>query len=191
MPKGTGARKRGQKGVDAIFTPEKARRSSGVIIGLAAVTLGALSWTTVILAYTYPRIFGEFAVSLFGFLILSSLGIILVISGTGMSVVYSLDRLARNVQKNSSRVEAEGIDKGVFATKNLRYGFIAFLQSSVVLILYSGLAAEFQSNLSMQLWLRSIFPPSQFLLSNEAIFATAAYLGFLTVQFLPGQAFAK
>lgn len=144
-----------------------------------------------ILASTDPRIFGGFAVSLYAFLVLSSLGIVLVIPGAGLCLTFSFRGLTRNFGKSPLTVPTERIDGGLFAGKNLRYGFIAFLQSSIVLTLYSGLTAEYESNSSMQLWLRSIFPPSQVLLSNEAIFITAGLLGLLIVQFLPGQAFAE
>lgn len=143
-----------------------------------------------ILDSRFPRIFVAFAISSYAFMVLSSIGIILVISGAGMCLAFSSWNATRNIGKASPSVRAEKSKKGLFATKSLMYGFVAFLQSCIAITLYSGLAGEYQSNSSMQLWLSSIFPPSQILMSNEALFATASLLGLLTVQFLPGQAFA-
>src|SRR5437879_13850897 len=72
-----------------------------------------------------------------------------------------------------------------------RIGAIAFVQSVALVALYSGFVQEFESNATMQGWIRSNFPVGQSLLSWEGVLILSVSLGLLLVQFLPGRVLSE
>jgi len=200
-------KKLGRKGVDAIFTPDREQRDARLLIGLAGIAVGIALWTTVALDSSYPNLFGASEIGSYASMTYASIGLVFVISGAGIwKTYYVLRSPHRNdppldTEKRTSndailsmRGSLQGYGEpraGILSSKNLNLGLIAFIQSCVMLSLYSGLADEYHSNLSMRLWVSSIFPYGGLVLSWEAVLATAALLGLIVVQFLPGKALAE
>jgi hypothetical protein len=203
------ARKRlGRKGVDAIFTPDRQQRDARFLVGLAGIVAGIAIWTIVIMDSIYPKLFGTSEIGPYLSMVLSSLGIMLAISGAGICISYSIFRpvyersrmpdtldpsRGRSVlsDRASSLEGYGGQPVGILSSKNTRFGLMAFVQSCLVLALYSGLVDEYQSNVSMRQWVSSVFPYGQLVLSWEAVLVASALLGIVVVQFLPGRALSK
>jgi hypothetical protein len=198
----------GRRGVNAIFTPDGENRDARLVVGLSGIVVGIILWITVALDSGYPNLFGASEIGSYVSMVFASLGIVFVISGAGICQGYYALRPAH---RNDSALDAEDpssnhavlsiresslqgygeLRAGILSSKNLRLGLITFIQSCVMLSLYSGLADEYHSNLSMRLWVSSVFPYGGLVLSWEAVLATAALLGFIVVQFLPGKALAE
>jgi hypothetical protein len=197
----------GRKGVDAIFTPDREQRDARLLIGLAGIVVGITLWTTVALDSSYPNVFGASEISSYASITYASIGIVFVISGAGICKTYyalrsphrtdpalDTEKLTSNHAILSVRESLQDYGEpraGVLASTNLKFGLIAFIQSCIMLSLYSGLADEYHSNLSMRLWVSSIFSYGGLVLGWEAVLATAALLGLIVVQFLPGKALAE
>ena len=179
----------GKKGVDAIFTPPRQRRNDRFRVGLVAILACIALCTGVILGTRYAKPFGAFTTNSYSSLVLLSLGVIFVISGTGISITYYSTQTLENPV--DSRKAYSTPDLGARPSTNLKYGLIAFVQSSIAIALYSGAADEFNSNPSMQEWIRATFPFGQLLLQRECVLIVAALMGLSIVQFLPGQALAE
>jgi hypothetical protein len=198
----------GRKGVDAIFTPDRQQRDARFLVGLAGIVGGIVLWTTVILDSIYPKLFGTSEIGPYLSMVLSSLGIMLVMSGAGICVRYSIfrpvyersrvpDTLDPSTDRSvlspvGSSLEGYGEPPvGILSSKNIRFGLIAFVQSCLVLALYSGLVDEYQSNVSMRHWVSSVFSYGQLVLSWEAVLVASTLLGIVVVQFLPGGALSE
>jgi hypothetical protein len=194
--------------VDAIFTPAREQRDARFVVGLMGIVAGIALWTTVILYSLYPTLFGASEISFYLSMVLSTLGLTLVISGAGICLTYSIFRpvyegsviadtesVPMNRAVLSDDVTAlqdhEGPQAGIRSSYNMRFGLFAFIMSSVILVLYSGMADEYQSNSSMRKWVSSVFPYGQLVLSWEAVLVSAVFLGLIVVQFLPGRALAE
>jgi hypothetical protein len=180
-----------RKGVDAIFTPPKKQMDDRFLVGIAGIVVGIALWTTVTLDSINPRLFVASEISSYSSLVLLSLGVILVISGTGISLTYyRFSSTHESGLKTSSQSYSEQ-ETGVLRSTNLKYGLISFIQSSIAIALYSGLADECNSNPSMQEWIHSIFPLGQLFLGRECVLVVAGLMGLSIVHFLPGQALAE
>jgi len=197
----------GRKGVDAIFTPDREQRDARLRIGIAGILVGIALWTTVALDSRYPYLFGASEISSYASITYASIGLVFVISGAGVCETYYA---LRSPHRNNSPLDTEmrtsndailsireslqGYGEpraGILSSNDLKLGLIAFIQSCIMLSLYSGLADEYHSNLSMRIWVSSIFPYGGLVLSWEAVLATAALLGLIVIQFLPGKALAE
>lgn len=191
----------GRRGVDAIFTPDKGQRNARFLVGLVAIVIGIVLWTIITLDYRYPKLFGTSEISTYLSTVLASLGLTFVISGSGICLSYSIfNPIYENIEvtdtvdlsRNWSALKEHGRrHAGVLSSNNVKLGLVAFIQSSLALVLYSGLVDEYRSNISMQQWVSSIFPYGQFVLSWEAILVASALFGILVIQFLPGRALAE
>ncbi len=179
----------GKKGVDAIFTPQHKQRDARFLLGLAGVVSGAALCTAVAVNTRYPKLLGAGEISSYSSLVLSSLGIIFAITGTGISLTYSSLNASR---ENDDRSRSDSVQaRGALSSNNMKFGLIAFIQTCIAITLYSGLAEEYQSNSSMRAWIHSILPLGQVFLSGEFVLVFAALLGIAVVQFLPGQVLAE
>jgi hypothetical protein len=194
--------------VDAIFTPDKEQRDARFLVGLAGIVAGIVLWISVILDSRYPKLFGTSEISSYLSMVLSSLGLIFVISGSGICLSYSIFKppyenqsMADSVDASTTRTtlsDRESLlqdygrrDVGILSSNNVKFGLIAFIQSCLALALFSGLVDEYQSNNSMRQWVSSIFPYGQLVLSWEAVLVASALFGFIVVQFIPGKALAE
>lgn len=157
----------------------------------------------------FPSPFGPLKIGSYLSMLLSSLGLYLVVVACGICLSFSIFRStattrAQSVDASTSqdpridfdpslgRPKASSDPRGrIELSRNLRFGILAFLQSSIVLALYTGLADEYESNLGMRLWIRSRFPFGQYLLNWWIALILAGVLGLLLVQFLPGRRFAE
>ena len=70
---------------------------------------------------------------------------------------------------------------------NLRLSLIAFFQGCLLLALFAGLVGEYESNLTMQEWVRSSFGFGQVLLTWQAVLASSFLMGLLVVYCLMRQ----
>jgi len=68
-----------------------------------------------------------------------------------------------------------------------KLGSVAFIQGLVLVALYAGFVQEYESNLTLQVWVRSNFPVGQLVLNWEGVLILSASLGLLLLQFLPGR----
>jgi hypothetical protein len=176
-----------RKGVDALFTPAKRERDRRILVGLAAILTAIALWTTVVDSRD-PRLVGTFVTTAYYSIVMASLGEILAIVGIGITLTYlplgSRREWSRNQVDRTHRIE-------MLDSLNLRYGLLAFAESCIAVMLYSGLCEEYESNPSMQLWVRSSIPFGQFLLTEGGVLALSAVLGLVIVQFLPGRLLAE
>jgi hypothetical protein len=170
--------------------------------------VGIVLWITVILDSRYPKLFGTSEISSYLTMLLSSLGLIFVISGSGICMSYSIFKPIYEKQgiadavdgsttrtalsDRESRLQDYGKrDAGILSSNNVKFGLIAFIQSCLALALFSGLVDEYQSNNSMQQWVSSVFPYGQLVLSWEAVLVASALFGMIVVQFIPGKELAE
>lgn len=72
-----------------------------------------------------------------------------------------------------------------------RVGFVAFVQSLVLIVLYSGFVQEYGSNPTMQIWVHSNFSVAQSVLNWQGVLVLSVSLGVLLLQFLPGRFFSE
>jgi hypothetical protein len=177
--------------VDAIFTPPKKQMDDRFLIGIAGIVVGIVLWTTVTLDSIYPRLFGASEIGSYSSLVLLSLGVIFVISGIGISLTYYPFNSTHGSRGRALSQSYSEQATGILPSTNLRYGLISFIQSSIAIALYSGLADEYHSNPSMQEWIHAIIPLGQLLLGRECVLFVAGLMGLSIVQFLPGQALAE
>ena len=184
------------------------QRDTRLLIGLAGIIVGITLWTEVAIDSSYQNLFGASEISSYVSVVFASLGLVFVISGAGICKTYYAPTSAHRKHSESdidnpssthtvlpneqSPIQGYGEPRaGVLSSKNVKLGLIAFIQCCIILSLYSGLADEYHSNLSMRLWVSSVFPYGGLVLSWEAVLFTAALLGLIVVQFLPGKALAE
>jgi len=79
----------------------------------------------------------------------------------------------------------------ILPMSNMRFALFAFIQSLVISALYAGLVEEYQSNLTMQQWVRLVFPTAKYILNGETVLVLSTLLGLITAQFLPGRLLAE
>ncbi len=68
-----------------------------------------------------------------------------------------------------------------------KLGSVAFIQSLLLVALYAGFVQEYESNLTLQIWVRSNFPVAETVLNWENVLILSVSLGLLLLQFLPGR----
>jgi hypothetical protein len=196
--------------VEAIFSPsQEEERDPRFLTGLTAITAGGTLWLILILD-TYLKPFGTPIIGSYLSTLLSSFGLIFVISGAGTCTAFSFIRPVSEDQEmnTSDLISASGaLPNGksshretvkprksrirIWSDPSTKFGLVAFVQSCIAIALYSGLADEYQSNIRMQLWIRTVFPSARYLLTWEAVLIASAVLGFLITRFLPGRALAE
>jgi MFS family permease len=203
-------RKQGQKGVQAVFTPSSDwRERAQIIFGLAAIVVGAASWT-----YTAKALGGAGLGSLIPWnasasAILLPISIPLLIGGVGLCTYYlamrrtlrasnriesallELEALVGQKNINSAPPSDSGTATGRQVATKPRLGFlsrtlgIALGEAAVMVIIYSGLVQEYVSNVYMQSWVHANFAPGSYLLNYYMVLILAGLLGLLIFRFLP------
>ena len=185
--------------MEAIFTGARPKTSAGFALGILGVLVGISLWIIAGLRSGSESLLGTLLIGSYFSTFLPSLGLILVITGAGFCLSFSIlsvTRLAQEVppdrKATASLTEHRGTKSvGVIMTRNFRFGIAAFFQSCAVLALYSGLVDDYRSNLSMELWIRSNLPIAQYFLNSLTGLVLAAVLGLTVIQFLPGRLFAE
>lgn len=195
-------RSRERRGLEAIFSSEKTGIERQVLTGAAGAIAGLILSILAILGTNYPHALGLSSNVVYSSLTFGALGILLLICGGG-TLAFAL---AHNESKTSnsapssidgpSRIDAiedalsENQTQRMFG-QGSRTGGVAFVQSLVLVALCSGFVQEFESNSTMQIWVRSNIPVGQSLLNWEAVILLSVLLGFLLLQFLPGRFFSE
>lgn len=179
-------RSRERKGLEAIFTSKEPAIKREVLGGAVGMLAGLLLAILAILRTDEPQTLGPLANVVYSALTFGALGALLLISGGGTIVFGFASRESRQSIRIASPLETQQkLGPGS------RISAVAFIQSLVLVTLYSGFVQEFESNMTMQVWLRSNFPVGQSVLNWEGVLIFSVSLGFLLLQFLPGRYFSE
>src|SRR6266487_2102656 len=186
------SRKRlGQKGVDAIFSSSRQHRPATLLVGVLGIVTGVTFWITVLLDREYTRFLGPSETDSYLTLSLTSIGLILVLIGAGICTVPSVSIAPTEEKALEGYTELAKPSTRTLPTSDVRRTLFAFIQSSIIAALYIGLVEEYQSNLSMQHWVRLVFPTAKYILNWETVLVLSTLLGLITTQFLPGRLLAE
>jgi hypothetical protein len=179
-----------KKGVDAIFSRDEEKGRPGLFVASLAILVGLALWTINIVGVQRPSYFGPSGLDSYSSLVLGPLGLLLVISGVGVSLALRTPPSLRSSQKTTGNadtsVELQPSARPI-SFNSLRLGIVAFLETLFIITLYAGVLDEYQSNPSMQDWVRRTLPSTQILLSYPALIVFSGILALLFVQFLPGR----
>src|SRR5881296_1892580 len=180
------SRKRlGQKGVDAIFSSAREHRPDSLLVGVLGIITGTTLWITVLLDREYARFLGPSETDSYLTLSLTSIGLILVLIGAGICTAPNEEKALEGYKELANPA------RGSLPTSDMRRALLAFIQSTLIAALYTGLVEEYQSNLSMQQWVRLAFPTAKYILNWETVLVLSTLLGLITTQFLPGRILAE
>ena len=192
-------RSRERKGLEAIFTSQKEGMKIEILTGAAGIMAGLFLSVVALFRADAPQALGPWGDTIYSALTFGSLGALLVICGGG-TIMFATAHRETKLQTTSASPTTDldplGVEKGHEGTGRMfgpgsRIGAIAFVQSVALVALYSGFVQEFESNATMQSWIRSNFPVGQSLLSWEGVLIFSVSLGLLLVQFLPGRALSE
>ncbi len=156
---------------------------------------------------TYPKLLGTSEIASYLSMALSAIGLILVIDGAAICAANWRSRVSYGDYDIGGYAEPSGgssdssrqsimpsVPKrvsarqaGILSTPNVKNGLVTFVQGCVLVVLYSGLADEYESNASMQRWVRSVFPAGRYFLNWEAILVVSIVVALVVTQFLPGR----
>ena len=192
-------RRRERKGLEAIFTSQKEGMKIEILTGAAGIMAGLFLSVVALFRADAPQALGPWGDTIYSALTFGSLGALLVICGGGTIMFATADRetkLQTTSASPTTDIDPLGVKKDHEGTGRMfgpgsRIGAIAFVQSVALVALYSGFVQEFESNATMQSWIRSNFPVGQSLLSWEGVLILSVSLGLLLVQFLPGRALSE
>jgi len=186
------SRKRlGQKGVDAIFSSAREHRLASLLVGVLGIVTGVTLWFTILLDREYKRFLGPSETDSYLTLFLASIGLILVLVGAGICTVPSISTAPTEEKALEGYPELAKPSRRILPMSNMRFALFAFIQSLVISALYAGLVEEYQSNLTMQQWVRLVFPTAKYILNGETVLVLSTLLGLITAQFLPGRLLAE
>jgi len=187
-----------RRGREAIFTSQNYVRNSEVLIGAAAVVAGLFLSVLAALRVEAPHSLGAWGQAIYSPLAFGSIGVLLLVCGVG-TVMFALANREARIENPmaSSTDEHSEVDssRGAKAPNGRRWmfgpgyklGSVAFIQSLVLVVLYSGFVQEYESNLTLQIWVRSNFPVGQSVLNWEGVLILSVSLGLVLLQFLPGR----
>jgi hypothetical protein len=169
-----------------------------ILTGAALVVAGLFLSTFALFPADAPHALGPWLSRVYSPLTFGSLGALLLIYGSGIitfAVPNHETKLPNTrVSTIDEQSEAYSLGHGTGPNEPRRMigtvsnvSAVAFVQSLVLVTLYSGFVQEFESNLSMQTWVRSVFPVGQSVLNWESVLSLSVLLGLLLLQFLPGR----
>lgn len=193
-------RSRERKGLEAIFSSQKPGRAKELFTGGAGIIAGLLLSTLAIFRTDFPQALGSFGDTVFSSLAFGAVGVLLLICGGGTIMFAAAKRESnqsnpnRSGRDNNSDILEGGAARtgsGWMFGPSSRIGAVAFVESLLLLLLYSGFVQEFESNLTMQIWLQSNFPVGQSVLNWETVLILSVALGVVLLQFLPGRYFSE
>jgi len=190
--------KRERKGLEAIFTSQNDVRNSEVLAGVAGVVAGLFLSIVAAFQAEDPQALGAWGQSIYSPLAFGSIGVLLSICGVG-TIIFALvhhetileNRIASSADEHSEvdSSRSDGSAKGgrwIFGPGS-NLGSVAFIQSLVLVVLYAGFVQEYESNSTMQIWIRSNFPVGHSVLNWEGVLILSVSLALLLLQFLPGR----
>jgi hypothetical protein len=191
-------RSREGRGLEAIFSSQETGKERGVFTGATGVLIGLAFSILAILRINDPQALGSLSNVVYSSLAFGALGVLLLICGSGtltFAFVHHKSEVSSSAHPPiAAPSDFDDLRDAVSNTQTQRLfghesrlGGIAFVESLTLVALYSGFVQEFESNLTMQIWVRSNFPVGQSLLNWEGVFALSVVLGFLLLQFLPGR----
>lgn len=187
-----------RKGLEAIFTSQSHVRNSEVLIGAVGVAAGLLLSTLAAFPAEAHRALGAWGQGIYSPLAFGSIGLLLLICGVG-TVMFALanheTRLGNSTASSNddhSEVDSPRGAEGLSGRRRMfgpgsKLGSAAFIQGLVLVALYAGFVQEYESNLTLQIWVRSNFPVGQSVLNWEGVVILSVSLGLLLLQFLPGR----
>jgi hypothetical protein len=190
--------KRERKGLEAIFTSQNNVRNSEVLAGVAGVVAGLFLSIVAVFQAEDPQALGAWGQSIYSPLAFGSIGVLLLICGIG-TITFALlhhetdleNRLASSADEHSdvdsSRSDGSAKRRRLIFGPSSNLGSVAFIQSLVLVVLYAGFVQEYESNSTMQIWIRSNFPVGQSVLNWEGVLILSVSLALLLLQFLPGR----
>ncbi len=179
-------RSRERKGLEAIFSSKEPSNKMEALAGAAGTLAGLLLAVLAILRTDEPQVLGMLANVVYSTLTFGALGALLLVSGGGTIAFVLAHRDPRLSNGTASPLQTQRM-----SGPGSRIGAVAFIQSLLLVGLYSGYVQEFESNTTMQVWLRSNFPVGQSVLNWEGVLILSVLLGFLLLQFLPGRYFSE
>ena len=190
--------KRERKGLGAIFTSQSQVGRSEVLTGATGVVAGLFLSTLALFPGEARQALGAWAQAIYSPLSFGSIGVLLLICGAGTIMFAVTNReteLADSITPSAD--ERSGLDsrQSVEDLKERRkmfgpgskLGVVAFIQGLVLVALYAGFAQEYDSNFTLQIWVRSNFPVGQSVLNWESVLILSVSLALLLLQFLPGR----
>jgi len=191
-------RERGRGGLGAIFTSQNDGRTARVLTGVAGIVAGLFLSVLAVFRVEDPQAMGLWANAIYSSLSFGSLGILLLLCGSGTIIFDFTDNRRRQDASMASTIDEHfEVDfptdaKGPNRMRRMfgpdsKMGATAFIETVALVVLYSGFVQEFDSNLSMQTWIRSNFPIVQSVLNWEGVLILSVSLGLLLLQFLPGR----
>ncbi len=208
-------RKQTHGGVQSIFTTERARNRNALpALGLLAVGGGVTIWIWALRNFDTSNGIDISQSVASSALTLASLGMLIVLTGTGLCAYSFAARKARmgrrtmglSVRSNESAFgltnELSSRDtstrQSLDSTWNLRSThrvsktfLVAVVQSSVFIASYVSLVAEYETNLRIQSWVQTNFPLARGLLNYYVVLLLTGLLGVLLIQFFPRKHFSE
>ncbi len=172
-------RKPAQNGVQAIFTQDADQKGKALgILGMIAMGAGAALWLWTVFAlrgFTGQVVLMDTVSSSLTFV---SLAVLLIVGGVGLSTyrlavqrtkrenykiasaIFKLDEPAGPKEAAPNTSLPSDQDPASFDTQVSRPGFpkalaLAAIEGLVLILLYTGLLAEYRSNIHMQEWVRA------------------------------------
>lgn len=194
--------KHGRKGLEAIFTSQSHLRNREVLTGAIGIVTGLFLSTFAAFPAEARQALGGWGQAIYSPLSFGSMGVMLFICGAGtiIFVITNRDTILES-SRTASADERSGLDsrQSVDGPKGRRkmfgpgskLGIVALIQGLVLVALYAGFVQEYDSNVTLQLWVRSNFPVGQSVLNWESVMILSVSLGLLLLQFLPGRFFSE
>jgi hypothetical protein len=191
-----------RKGLEAIFTSENHVRNSEVLTGVAGVVAGLFLSIFAAFQAEDSQALGAWGQSIYSPLAFGAIGVLLLICGVG-TIMFALVHHEIDLENPivSSADEHSEVDSSRSAESpegrrwmfgpGSKLGNVAFIQSIVLVALYAGFVQEYESNLTLQIWVLSNFPVGQSVLNWESVLILSVSLGLLLLQFLPGRFFSE
>jgi len=159
-------RRRERKGLEAIFASQKEGMKIEILAGAAGIMAGLFLSVFALFRADALQALGPWGDTIYSALMFGSLGALLVICGGG-TIIFTTAHRETKLQNTSASpttdIDPVGVEKDHEGTGRMfgpgsRIGAIAFVQSVALVALYSGFVQEFESNATMQSWIRSNFP---------------------------------
>jgi len=190
--------KQERKGLEAFFTSRSHVRSSEVLTGALGVVAGLFLSTFAVFRAEVHQALGAWGQAIYSPLAFGSIGLLLLICGAGTLMFALANREAKLENSMASSTDEHSEVDSTQGAEGLRgrrkmfgpgstLGGVAFTQGLVLVALYAGFVQEYESNLTLQVWVRSNFPVGQSVLNWEGVLILSASLGLLLLQFLPGR----
>jgi hypothetical protein len=181
--------------LEAIFTSQKEGMEIEILTGATGIVAGLFLTVLALFRAEAQQALSPWGVIVYSTLTFGSLGTLLLICGAG-TIIFAVAHIETKPQNTfafpTSVVDSLESAEDHGRTRRMlgpgsRIGAVAFLQSVVLVALYSGFVQEFKSNLTMQTWVRSNFPIGQSALNWEGVLILSVSLALLLLQFLPGR----